>query len=59
MVRYVKGHIEDRVSKGDERIYHYPYTTLPNLEGCEFPDLESSFITAQKLEGVETLRSFI
>ena len=59
MAHYMNGYIEGRVNKGNERIYGYPDSELPDLEGCEFPDLESSFITAQKLEGVETLRSFI
>lgn len=47
---YVKGYNEDRVNNGDTRVYSYPKSPLPNLPDTEFPDLEPSFVTAQKLK---------
>lgn len=44
---YVAGYIEDRVARGDKRDYRYPANGLPNFDS-EFPELEPSFVSAQK-----------
>lgn len=59
MAIYIGGYIDDRIKRGDTREYGYPPDGgLPQFPpGTEFPDLEPSFVSAQKLKAKQQLNN--
>ena len=52
MTIYIGGYIDDRINRGDKREYIDPSNGgLPQFPpGTEFPDLEPSMVSAQRLK---------
>ncbi len=56
MATFTEGYVQDRVNRGDVRVYRYPKDGgLPKFSS-EFPDLEPSFVSALRIKNSGTMK---